>query len=106
MYVSQDPIGLDGGILNLYGYVDDTNAWIDSFGLSKSGYKENKNADKGKDNEQKVRSPYPIAKRKYYPSRKLMRLQRKLEMELSPYCITIPPISLLTFILEMVIINH
>jgi len=70
MYVSQDPIGLDGGILNLYGYVDDTNAWIDSFGLSKSGYKENKNADKGKDNEQKVRSPYPIAKRKYYPSRK------------------------------------
>ena len=33
MYVSQDPIGLGGGILNLYGYVDDTNAWIDVFGL-------------------------------------------------------------------------
>ncbi|WP_032591998.1 RHS repeat domain-containing protein, partial [Bacteroides fragilis] len=33
MYVSQDPIGLGGGILNLYGYVDDTNVWIDSFGL-------------------------------------------------------------------------
>lgn len=33
MYVSQDPIGLAGGILNLYGYVDDTNAWIDALGL-------------------------------------------------------------------------
>ena len=36
MYVSQDLIGLGGGILNLYGYVDDTNAWIDIFGLAKS----------------------------------------------------------------------
>ena len=35
MYVSQDPIGLAGGILNLYGYVSDTNAWIDIFGLIK-----------------------------------------------------------------------
>ena len=34
MYVSQDPIGLAGGILNLYGYVNDTNAWVDSFGLN------------------------------------------------------------------------
>ena len=33
MYVSQDPIGLAGGILNLYGYVDDTNAWNDILGL-------------------------------------------------------------------------
>ena len=33
MYVSQDPIGLAGGILNLYGYVDDTNAWSDILGL-------------------------------------------------------------------------
>ncbi|MCB6722223.1 RHS repeat-associated core domain-containing protein, partial [Bacteroides fragilis] len=36
MYVSQDPIELEGGILNLYGYVDDTNGWIDVFGLAKS----------------------------------------------------------------------
>ncbi|KDS40957.1 RHS repeat domain-containing protein, partial [Phocaeicola vulgatus] len=35
MYVSQDPIGLDGGILNLYGYVEDTNSWLDIFGLKK-----------------------------------------------------------------------
>ena len=35
MYVSQDPIGLAGRILNLYGYVDNTNAWNDIFGLSK-----------------------------------------------------------------------
>ena len=38
MYVSQDPIGLGGGILNLYGYVDDTNAWIDVFGLAPKSY--------------------------------------------------------------------
>ena len=36
-YISQDPIGLAGGILNLYGYVDDTNAWIDILGLSGRG---------------------------------------------------------------------
>ena len=36
VYVSQDPIELEGGILNLYGYVDDTNGWIDVFGLAKS----------------------------------------------------------------------
>ena len=36
MYVSQDPIGLAGGIFNLYGYVEDTNAWIDALGLQKS----------------------------------------------------------------------
>ncbi|EGM98128.1 hypothetical protein HMPREF1018_04847, partial [Bacteroides fragilis] len=33
MYVSQDPIGLAGGILNLYGYVSDTNLIIDLYGL-------------------------------------------------------------------------
>ncbi|MCS3370795.1 hypothetical protein NXX03_22745 [Bacteroides thetaiotaomicron] len=33
MYVSQDPIGLGGGILNLYGYVSDTNISCDYFGL-------------------------------------------------------------------------
>ena len=38
MYVSQDPIGLDGGILNLYGYVSDTNTWLDLFGLARSKY--------------------------------------------------------------------
>ena len=32
-YISQDPIRLAGGILNLYGYVDDTNVWIDVLGL-------------------------------------------------------------------------
>lgn len=34
MYVSQDPIGLAGGILNLYGYVNDPNTWIDILGLA------------------------------------------------------------------------
>ncbi|MFT4024743.1 MAG: RHS repeat-associated core domain-containing protein, partial [Flavihumibacter sp.] len=32
-YISQDPIGLLGGMI-LYGYVHDTNAWVDIFGLS------------------------------------------------------------------------
>jgi RHS repeat-associated protein len=31
-YISQDPIGLNGGTA-LYGYVHDTNTWVDVFGL-------------------------------------------------------------------------
>ncbi|TXI13345.1 MAG: hypothetical protein E6Q66_10085 [Pedobacter sp.] len=33
MYLSQDPIGLAGGMA-LYGYVHDSNGWVDVFGLS------------------------------------------------------------------------
>jgi uncharacterized protein RhaS with RHS repeats len=36
MYLSQDPIGLAGGVMNLYSYVHDTNGWIDIFGLQHS----------------------------------------------------------------------
>ncbi|WP_308860669.1 MULTISPECIES: RHS repeat-associated core domain-containing protein [Myroides] len=36
MYVSQDPIGLMGGMA-LYGYVGDVNGWLDPFGLSALG---------------------------------------------------------------------
>jgi len=32
-YITQDPIGLAGGNPTLYGYVGDTNTWIDPFGL-------------------------------------------------------------------------
>jgi uncharacterized protein RhaS with RHS repeats len=32
-YLSQDPIGLDGGNPTLYGYVKDVNSWVDVFGL-------------------------------------------------------------------------
>jgi len=35
VYISQDPIGLDGGI-NLYGYVNNLNEKVDPFGLSSS----------------------------------------------------------------------
>ena len=35
MYISQDPIGMEGGI-TLYGYVHDTNGWIDILGLAAS----------------------------------------------------------------------
>jgi RHS repeat-associated protein len=38
MYVSQDPIGLKGGLTVLYSYVKDTNIWIDEFGLASSSY--------------------------------------------------------------------
>ena len=33
-YISQDPIGLEGGNPTQYGYVSDSNNWLDSFGLS------------------------------------------------------------------------
>ena len=32
VYISQDPIGLDGGF-NIYAYVQDSNSWVDPFGL-------------------------------------------------------------------------
>jgi RHS repeat-associated protein len=35
MYLSQDPIGLKGGI-HLYGYVENINSWVDALGLSVS----------------------------------------------------------------------
>ena len=34
MYISQDLIGLAGNNPTLYGYVSDTNSWVDVFGLS------------------------------------------------------------------------
>jgi uncharacterized protein RhaS with RHS repeats len=34
MYISQDPIRLNGG-LSLYSYVQDTNGWVDLLGLAK-----------------------------------------------------------------------
>jgi RHS repeat-associated protein len=34
VYVSQDPIGLDGGMPNMYSYVHDLNVWIDPLGLA------------------------------------------------------------------------
>ncbi len=33
-YLSQDPIGLKGNLLNLYGYTKDVNIWVDLFGLT------------------------------------------------------------------------
>lgn len=35
IYVSQDPIGLKGGVYNFYGYVHDPNTWTDPAGLAK-----------------------------------------------------------------------
>ena len=36
-YISQDPIGLAGGNPTLYGYVKDSNWWVDRFGLDVYG---------------------------------------------------------------------
>jgi filamentous hemagglutinin len=36
-YISQDPIGLAGGNPTIYGYVSDTNNWIDILGLTVEG---------------------------------------------------------------------
>ena len=38
-YISQDPIGLAGNNPTLYGYVKNTNGWIDVWGLYKSCYR-------------------------------------------------------------------
>ena len=32
-YISQDPIRLEVGLINLYAYVHDVNAWVDPWGL-------------------------------------------------------------------------
>ncbi|REC59786.1 hypothetical protein DRF65_23940 [Chryseobacterium pennae] len=42
-YISQDPIGLNGGLV-LYGYTHDGNCWVDPYGLS--GWLLGKNLDK------------------------------------------------------------
>ncbi|WP_194530705.1 RHS repeat domain-containing protein [Zobellia roscoffensis] len=33
VYISQDPIGLAGGMPNMYSYTHDSNAWVDQYGL-------------------------------------------------------------------------
>jgi len=33
-YISQDPIGLEGQMPNMYSYVHDSNSWVDLFGLA------------------------------------------------------------------------
>ncbi|MCJ8289628.1 MAG: RHS repeat protein [Crocinitomicaceae bacterium] len=34
IYISQDPIGLSGGMPNMYSYVEDINSWMDPLGLT------------------------------------------------------------------------
>ena len=44
IYLSKDPVGLDGGMPNMYAYVNDVNSWVDLVGLmptwmpTKQGY--------------------------------------------------------------------
>jgi RHS repeat-associated protein len=44
-YISQDPIGLTSGELGFYSYVEDTNEWVDIFGL-KADYGNQRNRAK------------------------------------------------------------
>ena len=47
-YISQDPIGLAGGNPNFYAYVENSNWWVDRFGLDCKKYEkivEGKNLD-------------------------------------------------------------
>ena len=45
-YISQDPIGLAGGNPTLYGYVKDSNWWVDRFGLDiRDNYEKGKNRE-------------------------------------------------------------
>jgi RHS repeat-associated protein len=48
VYLSQDPIGLAGGNPTLYGYVKNTNSWLDEFGLDCHHIATNKNEKSGK----------------------------------------------------------
>jgi len=51
MYISQDPIKLNGNNPNIYAYVEDSNWWIDVFGLAKCRL--------SKKDREKVKKTYP-----------------------------------------------
>ena len=91
-YISQDPIGLAGGILNLYGYVDDTNAWVDVLGLAKS-YTSGENSaaktgrQKHKEYKQDLVNPGVLEKEFRLPSGKkidAIDFENKIIYELKP----------------------
>ena len=46
MYLSQDPVGIQGGF-ELYAYVNDTNTWVDAWGLTKTANQQQ--GDAGRD---------------------------------------------------------
>jgi len=48
-YITQDPIGLEGGNPTLYGYVGDPNTWIDPFGLAAKCEPEHRRANNRQD---------------------------------------------------------
>ncbi|MFV0507175.1 MAG: RHS repeat domain-containing protein, partial [Bacteroidales bacterium] len=73
VYISVDPLGLAGGI-NLYGYVRDSNSWIDPFGLArkpKNRLPEGKDNDLGPENgflEKRNPDTDELMQRRYYDS--------------------------------------
>ena len=60
-YISQDPIGLAGDNPTLYGFVEDTNGWIDVWGLYKSCYRK-----RSKGNVKRMRKSFNKKKRKEF----------------------------------------
>ena len=55
-YISQDPIGLAGGNPNVYAYVEDSNWWLDIFGLACSSAQMANNRKKGKNAAKSMRN--------------------------------------------------
>ena len=60
-YISQDPIRLAGDNPTLYGFVEDTNGWIDVWGLYKSCYRK-----RSKGNVKRMRKSFNKKKRKEF----------------------------------------
>ena len=56
VYISQDPIGLAGGNPNVYAYVEDSNWWLDIFGLACSSAQMANNRKKGKNAAKSMRN--------------------------------------------------
>ncbi len=69
MYIQQDPIGIEGGMV-LYGYVHDPNFWIDPFGLTGIIYLRT-DPNTGKQYVGKSKSPETYARRQSAHNRKL-----------------------------------
>jgi RHS repeat-associated protein len=59
IYISQDPIGLVGNNPTLYGYVKDTNSWIDPFGLAQCNDNQAKSVDSEAEVKKLLGEKYP-----------------------------------------------
>ncbi|WP_152513862.1 RHS repeat-associated core domain-containing protein, partial [Treponema pedis] len=70
-YISQDPIGLAGG-LNVYAYVHDSNSWVDIFGLDCTIKEDLENK-----NNPKTRKSMSIVKKEYEDVIEIFKLEKE-----------------------------